>query len=71
MDREQFDRQFCQAIDNLVAEMADNSNISLNRFYAMACFMENLTFFSPVLHAMVEKKNGKNPNNVPDAPSEM
>jgi len=63
MDREQFDRDFCQAIDNLIAEMADNSNISLKKFYAMTCFMENLAYFGPVLHDMVEKKKANKPED--------
>ena len=56
MDKDRFDIQFREAIDTLVEEMAENSKVSLSNFYGMTCFMENLVFFSPVFHAMVEKK---------------
>lgn len=56
MDKERFNNQFREAIDQLIEEMAENSKISLSKFYGITCFLENLIFFSPVLHAMVEKK---------------
>ena len=62
MDKERFNNQFREAIDKLIEEMAGNSKISLQKFYGMTCFMENLVFLSPVLYAMVEEKGKKQPH---------
>ncbi len=53
--KEQFDNQFKETLDNLLEEMAENSEISVNKFYNMTCILENLAFFSPVIFGLLQK----------------
>ncbi len=54
MTKEEFDDKFREVLDTLVEGMAENSEIDVKKFYGLACFMENLTFFSPVIYGLLE-----------------
>jgi len=53
MTEEEFDDKFKDTLDTLLAAMAENSEIEPDKFYSMACILENLRFFSPVLHGAI------------------
>lgn len=55
MNKEEFDKKFHEAIDTLLEGMAANPAIDLKKFYSMACFLENVAFFSPVLYEVIKK----------------
>lgn len=57
MTKEEFEDKFRETLDSLLEGMAENSEIDLKKFYSMACFLENLVFFSPVIYGMI--KNSK------------
>ena len=55
LTKEEFDLKFKEGLENFIAGMAEDSEVDLNKFYYMACFLENLSFFSPVLYGLIEK----------------
>lgn len=55
LSKEEFDQEFRESLDFLLEEMAENAAIDVNKFYGMACFLENLAFFSPVLYGLIEQ----------------
>jgi hypothetical protein len=55
--KEEFENTFKQAQDTFLEAMAENSEISVEKFYSMACIMENLYFFSPVLFDLLKPKS--------------
>lgn len=57
MTQEEFNDKFKETLDSLLKAMAENSEIDVKKFYGVACFLDNLTFFSPVIYDMV--KNSK------------
>lgn len=59
MTKEEFDAQFRETLDFLIEAMAENSEIDVKKFYGMTCFLENLSFFSPVLYGMIEDSKNK------------
>ncbi|GAB3536205.1 hypothetical protein GCM10027443_26150 [Pontibacter brevis] len=56
MTKEEFDGKFKETLDNILLAMAENSEIDLNKFYSMACVLENLRFFSPVIYGAIKNK---------------
>lgn len=56
MTKEEFDGKFKETLDNILLAMAENSEIDLNKFYSMACVLENLSFFSPVIYGAIKNK---------------
>lgn len=59
MTKEEFDAQFRETLDFLIEAMAENSEIDVKKFYGMTCFLENLSFFSPILYGMIEDSKNK------------
>lgn len=59
MTEEEFDSRYEEALHNIIAALAESPEIDPEKFYNMACVLENLRFFSPVLYAMLlsGKKN--------------
>lgn len=55
MTEKEFDANLVEALDNIVASMADNPDVDLEKFYSMTCVIENLRFFSPVFYAALIK----------------
>jgi hypothetical protein len=58
MTEQEFDAHYADALENILVAMAENGEIDPQKFYNMACVIENLRFFSPVLFAAI-----KNPSN--------
>lgn len=57
--KEEFDAQFKETLDFLIEAMANNAEIDVKKFYGMTCFLENLSFFSPVLYGLIEEAKNK------------
>jgi hypothetical protein len=57
---EEFDDKFRETIDTVLIAMAEHEEINPNKFYSMACLLENLAFFSPVIYGAIQ--NTKKPN---------
>jgi hypothetical protein len=55
ISKEEFDHQFKETLDILIREMAQNSEINMEKFYNMAYFLENLAFFSPVIYDLIQQ----------------
>ncbi|TPE46008.1 hypothetical protein [Pontibacter mangrovi] len=57
MTQEEFNSAFNDTLDELLLAMAETPEVDLEKFYSMACIMENLMYFSPVLYAALKPKN--------------
>ncbi|WP_162912064.1 hypothetical protein [Pontibacter actiniarum] len=57
MTKEEFDATFSESLNAILEAMAENAEIDPEKFYSMACVIENLRFFSPVLFGAI--RNGK------------
>ncbi|GAA4295443.1 hypothetical protein [Nibribacter koreensis] len=55
MTQAEFDADYADALENILVAMAQNAEIDPQKFYSMACVIENLRFFSPVLFAAIKK----------------
>jgi hypothetical protein len=64
MTPEEFDLKFKAVLDALVEGMAENSEIDVKKFYGMTYFLENLSFFSPVIYGLIEDSKIKTKNNL-------
>ena len=53
--KEEFNDQFRETVDTLLLAMAEHAEIDLEKFYSMACMLENLAFFSPVIYGAILK----------------
>jgi hypothetical protein len=53
--QEEFNNQFRQTLDTLIEQMADSPEVPVDKFYNMACILENLAFFSPVVYDLIRK----------------
>ncbi|MCC9137015.1 hypothetical protein ACFSKU_05615 [Pontibacter silvestris] len=59
MTEKEFDKRFIETLDSLLVAMAENSEIDPNKFYGMACVLENLRYFSPVIYGAIQNQNSK------------
>lgn len=57
--KEEFDEKFRETVDSLIEGMAVSPEVDVRKFYGMACFLENITWFSPVLYGIIEKSKNK------------
>lgn len=57
MTEKEFDDNFVDALDKVLAAMAENPEIEPARFFGMACILENIRFFSPVLYGVFKQKH--------------
>ena len=55
LTEEEFNARYTEALDAIIEAMAEHSDIDPNKFYSMACILENLRFFSPVLYGALQK----------------
>ncbi|MBX0334264.1 hypothetical protein K3G39_13555 [Pontibacter sp. HSC-14F20] len=62
MTEEEFDATFTYTLDMLLATMAEEPEIDPEKFFGMACVLENLRFFSPVLYGALKQKPGEDKN---------
>lgn len=56
MTEKEFDGKFEETLDAILVAMAENSEVDPEKFYSMACVLENLSFFSPVLFGAIKNK---------------
>lgn len=54
LSQEEFDLKFREIMDFVVEGMATNEEIDVEKFYGVTCFLENLTYFSPVLYGLIK-----------------
>jgi hypothetical protein len=59
MTKAEFELMFRDSLDNMLEEMAKNSEIDVQKFFGMACNIENLAFFIPVIYGMIEESSIK------------
>jgi hypothetical protein len=52
--KEEFNDQFCESLDALLTAMAEHEDIAPEKFFSMACVLENLAFFSPVIYGVLQ-----------------
>ncbi len=57
MTEKEFDAHYTETLDHLLAAMAESAEVDLEKFYGMACILENLRFFSPVIYGAIRDKN--------------
>ncbi|MFD2513592.1 hypothetical protein ACFSRY_06920 [Pontibacter locisalis] len=57
MTEQEFDKKFTDTLDALLTAMAESSEVDPDKFYSMACILENLRFFSPVLYGASRSKS--------------
>lgn len=57
--KEEFQNKFQEGLDTILAAMAEHEQIAPEKFFSMACVLENLAFFSPVIYGLLQnsKKN--------------
>ena len=53
MTEEEFDSRYEEALHSIIAALAECPEIDPEKFYNMACVLENLRFFSPVLYGLI------------------
>lgn len=58
ISKEAFDEKFRETVDTLLVAMAEHTEVDPEKFYSMACILENLTFFSPVIYGVLRNTNG-------------
>lgn len=59
---EEFNKKFQETVDNLLVEMAEHTEINPHKFYSMACLLENLAYFSPVIYGAIQDSKESNTN---------
>jgi hypothetical protein len=59
MTKEAFDDKFQESLDEILLAMAEHADIAPEKFYSMACLLENLAFFSPVLYGILQEAKNK------------
>jgi len=55
--KEEFNEQFRGTMDTLILAMAEHEEVNLEKFYSMACMLENLAFFSPVIYGALRNSS--------------
>ncbi len=57
MTEKEFDTNYVAALDSVLLALAESSEVDPEKFYSLACVLENLRFFSPVLYGAIQNKN--------------
>jgi hypothetical protein len=52
--KEEFHDKFQDSLDAILAAMAEHEEIAPEKFFSMACVLENLAFFSPVIYGVLQ-----------------
>ncbi len=50
ISKEEFEQNFQETIDLVLKQLAEHPEVAPERFYSVACMLENLAFFSPILY---------------------
>ena len=56
MTAEEFKIKYTEALDAVLEAMAESEEVNPEKFYSMACILENLRYFSPVLYGALKNK---------------
>lgn len=59
LNEEEFNEQFTEALDAVIAVMAESPEIEPTRFFNVVCMLENLQFFSPVIFSAIKKEQSE------------
>lgn len=54
MTKEEFDNSVRETVDTLLLNMAEHPEVDPEKFYSMACILENLAFFSPIIFSALQ-----------------
>ncbi|MBJ6118233.1 hypothetical protein JAO76_08525 [Pontibacter sp. BT310] len=55
MTSEEFETNYTQALDTILEALANSSEVKPEKFYSMACVVENLRYFSPVFYDAIKQ----------------
>ncbi|MGV3504909.1 MAG: hypothetical protein ACO1O1_14460 [Adhaeribacter sp.] len=55
LTQEEFDDKLQQGLDAILLALAEEQEVNPEKFFSLACVVENLAFFSPVLYGMLRK----------------
>ncbi|MER2996700.1 hypothetical protein [Pontibacter populi] len=56
MTSEEFETNFTQTLDTILEALANSSEVKPEKFYSLACVVENLRYFSPVFYSAIKQK---------------
>lgn len=52
--KEEFDLQFKKVLDTFLEGMAKQPEVDVRQFYSMTYFLENMSYFTPVIYGLLE-----------------
>ncbi|MGV3640059.1 MAG: hypothetical protein ACO1NZ_06020 [Adhaeribacter sp.] len=55
LTKEEFDDKMQEGLDAILLALAEEEEVNPEKFFSLACLVENLAFFSPVLYGMLRK----------------
>ncbi len=59
LSKEDFNYKVQEALDTILIAMAEHPEVDPKKFYSMACILENLAFFSPVVYDAIQNSPKK------------
>jgi hypothetical protein len=54
MTKTEFDTNFRAMLDHLLEDLAMSPKVDVKKFFGMVCFLENLSYFGPVIYGLIE-----------------
>ncbi|QMU28027.1 hypothetical protein [Adhaeribacter radiodurans] len=54
LSKEDFNYKFQDTLENILIAMAEHPEVKPEKFYSMACILENLAFFGPVVYDVIQ-----------------
>ena len=54
MTSEEFEANYTQTLDTILKALANSPEVKPEKFYSLACVIENLCFFSPVFYGAIK-----------------
>lgn len=54
LSKEEFEYSFQETLDTVLVHLAEHPEVAPEKFYSMACMLENLAFFSPILYDAIQ-----------------
>lgn len=55
LSKEEFDDKLQEGLDAILLALAEQEEVNPEKFFSLACIVENLAFFSPVLYGMLRQ----------------
>ncbi|NDK55653.1 hypothetical protein [Pontibacter fetidus] len=59
MTSEEFEANYTQTLDTILEALANSSEVKPEKFYSLACVIENLRYFSPVFYGAIKPSEDK------------